>query len=122
MLSVPDLEVDIHGENVVATYPSVLSLSCSAQAVLNYCWFRNPSGLPLFFSTDIVYSDGFRPRYVYKDTLSQGVCTITLQYTTIEDSGEWTCNMGVPGRSDEDYPVLIKVGISGRIEKFLYHG
>jgi len=60
--------------------------------------------------------------YAYEDTLQQGVCAIKLLISSIEDSGEWTCNVGFLGSSNEDYAVPITVAVSGRIEMFLYHG
>jgi len=110
--NVPDLNVDTHESKVFATTGSKLSLSCSAQAVLDYCWFRHPSGLPLRFSTDTVYENGNRPHYVYEDTLLQGVCAITILTARSEDTGEWTCNVGFLGSSNEDNSVPITVGIS----------
>lgn len=121
MLSVPDLKVDTDRRLAVATKYSKLSLSCSAQRALDYCWFRHPSGLHLRFSRTTVFL-GSRPLYVYDDTLLEGVCTISWLDPTSEESGEWTCNVGFLGISNEDYAVPITVGISGRIEKILYHG
>jgi hypothetical protein len=107
---------------VVVNQGSKLSLSCSAQTVLDYCWFRHPSGLPLHFSTDIVNLD-ISLSYVYEDTLQQGVCTIKLiSSRSGEDSGEWTCNLGSLSSSNEEYTTPITVGVSGIIEKCLYHG
>jgi len=114
-VSAYDLEVDTHRRQVSAKTGSILSLSCSAQSSLDYCWFRSPSGLPLPFSIDIVYPDVVnRPlySYSYEDTLSQGVCTIKMSRVITEDSGEWTCNMGFLGSFEEDYAVPIAVGIS----------
>ena len=59
---------------------------------------------------------------MYEDTLQQGVCAIKMLTNSSEDSGEWTCNVGILGSSNEDYAVPIAVGISGKIEKSLYHG
>ena len=107
---------------VVVQQPGVLTLSCSAQTAAEYCWFRNPSGVPLRFSTDSVYLDYIRS-YSYEDTLAQGVCTIKVESSnSSEDSGEWTCNLGLPVISNEEYVVPITVGVSGTIENFLYHG
>jgi hypothetical protein len=108
---------------VVVKEDSELSLSCSAQTALDYCWFRHPSGLPLSFSTNLAYLDGNRLQYVYEDTLQQGVCTIKLLTPSSgEDSGEWTCNLGSLGSSNEEYTMPITVGVSGKIDKCLYHG
>jgi len=122
MLSVSDLKVDTHERQVAVKKGSELFLSCSAQTALEYCWFRHPSGLPLRFSTDNVYLDGSVPTYAYEDTLQRGVCAIKVQTHSSADSGEWTCNVGILGSFNEDYAVPIRVAVSGRIEKFLYHG
>jgi len=122
MLSVTDPEVNTHAGKVVGTSNQDLSLSCGAQASLDYCWFRDPSGLNLPFSINRINSADYSLQYEYEDKLSQGVCSVTIHYASIQHSGEWTCNVGILGSSNEDYAVPIKVGISGRIENFLYHG
>ena len=121
MLSVTDPEVNTHAGKVVGTSNQNLSLSCGAQASLDYCWFRHPSGVSLPFSTTSSWAN-YNLQYEYEDKLSQGVCAVNIQNHSTEHSGEWTCNVGILGSSNEDYAVPIKVGISGRIEKFLYHG
>ena len=122
MLSVTDLEVNTHAGKVVANPSQVFSLSCGAQASLDYCWFRHPSGVSLPFSIKSTSLPDYNVEYEYEDKLSQGVCAVTILNPSIRHSGEWTCNVGILGSSNEDYAVPIKVGISGRIEKFLYHG
>jgi len=121
MFSVTDPDVNTHTGKLVETTSQVLSLSCGAQASLDYCWFRHPSGFSLPFNTTTPWA-GYSLQYEYEDKLSQGVCSVTIHYASIQHSGEWTCNVGILGSSNEDYAVPIKVGISGRIEKFLYHG
>ena len=107
---------------VVVQQPGVLTLSCSAQTAAEYCWFQHPSGVPLLFSTHRVTLDNIR-WYWYEDTLAQGVCTIKVESSnSSEDSGEWTCNLGLPVISNEEYVVPITVGVSGTIENILYHG
>ena len=107
---------------VVVQQQGLLTLSCSAQTTAEYCWFQHPSGVPLLFSTDRVFLDNIRS-YSYKDTLAQGVCTITVESpSSSEDTGEWTCNLGLPGIYKGEYAVPITVGVSGTIENFMYHG
>jgi hypothetical protein len=113
--------VETHKNPVVVQRDSViLSLTCSAQTAMDYCWFRHPSGFPLLFSTENVLEGNIWLQYKYEDALQGGVCTIVLEFPSINrDSGVWTCNVGFLEHSNEEYTKPITVGFSGTVEKCL---
>jgi hypothetical protein len=123
ILTVPDLKAEASESPVVVLHGSMLRLSCSANRLLEYCWFQHPSGLPLHFSTKVVDLSEHYLSYVYDDTLQQGVCAVIVpQANSSADTGEWTCHLGTQGNLKEESSVPITVGISGTYVTFLYQG
>lgn len=91
-----------------AVYNESLTLACSSLTTLSYCWFRHPNGsyyaaLPDAADTDLWTYSG--------NGLSFGSCSITFAHSTYNDSGSWTCNMGMSGRAT-DLSVDIDVKIT----------
>ncbi|XP_024941218.1 uncharacterized protein LOC107268145 [Cephus cinctus] len=70
-----------------------LTLSCNADSSLLYCWFKHPNGS---YYAAIPGEEVENNLWSYSgDGLSVGSCAITFRGVSYEDSGEWTCNMGI---------------------------
>jgi hypothetical protein len=122
-LSITDVVAETNRRIAAVRNGEELQLSCSDQRALEYCWFRHPSGVALRFSTEWVSLDQPYRQYVYSNTLQQGVCTIrVLPAISSEDSGDWTCNLGILGSPAEDNAKPILVGFAGTFVNSLYEG
>lgn len=115
---VSDPDEGNHEALVTVQKGSDVYLSCRVHNALGYCWFRHPSGYHFRFTTEVVPLDGLLEAsptrfYKYDDTLHSGVCAIRVSNANVSvDSGEWTCQLGVPGSPEEDHSVPIRVGVS----------
>lgn len=91
---------------------TVTNILCARKAVTDYCWFRDPSG------HKITLSDRGRakPTDAHKYFglgISLGECGITIMKASHNDSGTWTCHMGMIKEARADSYKEISVRITG---------
>ncbi|XP_076235510.1 uncharacterized protein LOC143179934 isoform X2 [Calliopsis andreniformis] len=91
-----DKKVKVSAERVYAKVHETFKVKCTANASLDYCWFRSPDGIP----------------YTASDTSSNfhlGECAKTIEHAYSTHSGEWLCNVGVVNGSEEHQAFLVTV-------------
>ncbi|XP_046625286.1 uncharacterized protein LOC124307544 [Neodiprion virginianus] len=90
-----------------SVYNESLTLTCSALTSLNYCWFKHPNG-SYYAAVPDASDNGL---WVYSGNgLSLGSCAITFTYSTYNDTGTWTCNMGITGQpTDLSVDITVKI-------------
>lgn len=88
------------------------SILCNRKAVTDYCWFRDPSGRKISLSDRVRPTADDMFKY-YGSGIKLGECGITIMKATHNDSGTWTCHMGMTNEARTDSSKEISVRITG---------
>lgn len=88
------------------------NILCKRKAVTDYCWFRDPSGRKISLS-DRVRTTADQMYKYYGSGIKLGECGITILMATHNDSGTWTCHMGMTTEARIDSSKEISVRITG---------
>ncbi|XP_053687098.1 uncharacterized protein LOC128736636 [Sabethes cyaneus] len=86
-------------------------LQCNANKPLDYCWFKDPTGMIYSVSeSSMTNEDGY---YWYSGiSLAMGDCGIKLKPITTEMAGRWSCHVGSSNFSALEVSEYINVRVS----------
>lgn len=102
---------EIDADDVYAMEYTAANIMCKRNAVTDYCWFRDPSGRKISLS-DRAHKRTDTHKY-FGSGIGLGECGITIMNATHNDSGTWTCHMGMIGETRTDSSKEISVRITG---------
>ena len=81
-------------------------MKCSAEAALNYCWFRSPNGT--VYSVSEVGNNPSHLTYVGSG-LRLGECGAMIKKAEDTHMGEWSCHMGIINGTEAESSVSVIV-------------
>lgn len=103
---------DINADDVYAMENTAANILCTRKAVTDYCWFRDPSGRKISLSDRLPVPPTAAYKY-FGSGINLGECGITILNATHNDSGTWTCHMGMTSETRTDSSAEISVRITG---------
>uniref|UniRef100_A0A2H1W9G8 SFRICE_018113 n=1 Tax=Spodoptera frugiperda TaxID=7108 RepID=A0A2H1W9G8_SPOFR len=90
-----------------------LTLTCRADASLQYCWFQHPNGSQ--YTPVERQVQGEQAFWYTGENLQSGDCGITFAHVSEIDSGIWTCHMGYKYQLGVEVTQDMEVRVTGSL-------